>query len=427
MTASELHPGGPSGDSTADLVAQELAALPITDVHTHLFDPAMGGPADRLLLTGIDELLTYHYHLAELFRVRRDLDPEEFAVRPRAAQADLVWQELFVARAPLSEVGRGVCELLTALGLDPNAADLAEARAFHRDTDREALVDRVFELAGLTEVCMTNDPLDGIERAAWERGFDRDPRFVAALRLDSAIMNWPQPVAGLRALGVDVEETLSERTVTALRGYLVDWHRRMDARYMAVSLPPILGYPDSDANWLQLLVRAVIPAARELGTPLALMIGVRRQVNPRLGMAGDGLGPTDVEALERLLADHQDVRFLVTLLARESQHALCVAARKFANLTPFGCWWFLNNEAMVDEITRMRLDLLGPSFVPQHSDARVLEQLVFKWRRSRRWLTAPFAARYRELAASGRRVDREVVRQDLTAMLGRGFGGQASS
>jgi len=36
-------------------------------------------------------------------------------------------------------------------------------------------------------------------------------------------------------------------------------------------------------------------------------------------------------------------RFFVTMLARENQHELTVAARKFGNLMPFGCWWFLNN------------------------------------------------------------------------------------
>ena len=36
----------------------------ITDIHTHLFSPPFG----ELLLWGIDELLTYHYLIAEVFR-----------------------------------------------------------------------------------------------------------------------------------------------------------------------------------------------------------------------------------------------------------------------------------------------------------------------------------------------------------------------
>ena len=60
-----------------------------------------------------------------------------------------------------------------------------------------------------------------------------------------------------------------------------------------------------------------------------------------------------------------------------------MAARKFRNLMAFGCWWFLNNPSLVDEITRMRLELIGLSMIPQHSDARVLDQVVYKWAHSR--------------------------------------------
>ena len=84
------------------------------------------------------------------------------------------------------------------------------------------------------------------------------------------------------------------------------------------------------------------------------------------------------------MRSNPEIRFLVTFLARENQHELCVAARKFSNLMPFGCWWFLNNPSIVSEITRERFELLGQSFIPQHSDARVLEQLIYKWKHARK-------------------------------------------
>ena len=42
-----------------------VAETPVRDIHTHLYDPAFGD----LLLWGVDELLTYHYLVAEFFRV----------------------------------------------------------------------------------------------------------------------------------------------------------------------------------------------------------------------------------------------------------------------------------------------------------------------------------------------------------------------
>ena len=45
------------------VVRRELDALSVTDIHTHLYDPALG-PA---LLWGLDELLTCHYLVCLLY------------------------------------------------------------------------------------------------------------------------------------------------------------------------------------------------------------------------------------------------------------------------------------------------------------------------------------------------------------------------
>ena len=134
------------------------------------------------------------------------------------------------------------------------------------------------------------------------------------------------------------------------------------------------------------VVEGAVSACREFNLPLSLMIGVRYQVNPRLRLAGDGVGKANLRAVEWLCASFPYNRYLVSLLSRENQHELCVYARKFSNLMPFGCWWFLNNPSIVEEITRERIEMLGMSFVPQHSDARVLEQLIYKWHNTRRTL-----------------------------------------
>jgi hypothetical protein len=162
-----------------------------------------------------------------------------------------------------------------------------------------------------------------------------------------------------------------------------------------------------------LLREAVLPVCLEFEIPLSLMIGVRRAVNPALRSAGDASGRADLRALEPLCSEFAANRFLVSVLSRENQHELCVYARKFSNLIPFGCWWFLNNPSIVEEITRERLEMLGPSFIPQHSDARILEQLIYKWRNTRRTLAPILTASYRTLAADGGAVTREMIRRDV--------------
>ncbi len=149
-----------------------------------------------------------------------------------------------------------------------------------------------------------------------------------------------------------------------------------------------------------------------------MMIGVTRGVHPGHRLAADGVGKADITVLHRLCAEYPDNRFLVTLLSRENQHELCVTARKFPNLLIFGCWWFLNNPSLIDEMTRQRLELLGLSIMPQHSDARVLDQLIYKWRHSRSVLARVLADKYVDLAATGWQPTDAEIRRDVGDLLG---------
>src|SRR5260370_9201843 len=115
---------------------------------------------------------------------------------------------------------------------------------------------------------------------------------------------------------------------------------------MGGSLPDTFEYPQETVG-NRLLKEAVLPACRELDLPLSLMIGVRLQVNPALRLAGDALGRADLRSLENICRTFPRNRFLVSVLSRENQHELCVYARKFTNLMPFGCWCFLNNPSTV--------------------------------------------------------------------------------
>ena len=370
------------------VVDEILTATPFVDIHTHLFPPSFG----RQALWGIDELLTYHYLEAELFRFS-DVRPDQYWALTTPQRADLVWKTLFVENSPVSEATRGVIAVLTAFGLDPAARSLVGFRRFFVAQDSTAHIRRVFELAGVSEVVMTNDPLDPEEAPLWESGAIPGEGFRPSLRID---------------------RLLNEGTWTAkdARQLLETWSRRIKPVYMAVSLPDSFAFPETNARTV-LLREAVLPLCRDLGIPLSLMIGVRRQVNPDLRSAGDASGRADLRALEALCGEFPANRFLVSVLSRENQHELCVYARKFSNLLPFGCWWFLNNPSIVEEITRERIEMLGTSFIPQHSDARVLEQLIYKWRNTRRTLAPILANAYRTLARDGRVVMRDEIRRDV--------------
>ena len=391
-------------------VEEVLLATPFIDIHTHLFPASLG----KLCLWGIDELLTYHYLEAEFFRSSRTT-PEEYWALSKRQQADAIWRALFVENTPISEATRGVVAVLDAFDLPTDAPDLTKARAFFEAQSLESHIRKVLKMGGVSTVVMTNDPLDPDEGPLWLDGAQAAPQFKAVLRLDKILRTWPTHWTNMARQGYQVNEQASAKSVAEVRRFLYDWYERMHPAYMAVSLPDTFQYP-ADTIGNKLLTEAVLPACRELDLPLSLMIGVRLQVNPAIRLAGDAVGRADLRALENLCRTFPANRFLVSVLSRENQHELCVYARKFNNLMPFGCWWFMNNPSIVEEITRERIEMLGTSFIPQHSDARVLEQVIYKWANTRRTLAPILSNTYRLLHEDGRSVTRGDIERDVTRL-----------
>ncbi|MFQ5806059.1 MAG: glucuronate isomerase [Phycisphaerae bacterium] len=398
-------------------VTQQVAGIlddtPTADIHTHLYSEAFGD----LLLWGIDELLSYHYLIAELFRYRPDLPYGDFWSMPKARQAELVWDELFVKNTPVSEAARGVVTTLHRLGIDARERNLDKVRQQFACFSTARYIDRVFELANVSYVIMTNDPFDPKERVVWNHGRHTDARFRAALRLDRLLNDFPQTLGQLREQGFAATADVDHSTKTAVKDFLRSWIDKMNAVYMAVSLPPDFRTDDGSER-ARLIADCVLPVAEAFRLPFAMMIGVKKRVNPALREAGDSVGKTDIGVVETLAGNYPNVRFLVTMLSRENQHELCVAARKFKNLLPFGCWWFLNNPSIVAEITAERFEMLGLTTIPQHSDARVLDQLIYKWAHSRAVIAEVLARRYFELQRGGWPVSADDMKRDVKRIMG---------
>jgi hypothetical protein len=396
-------------------VSEIVQATPVTDIHTHLYDPAFG----ELLLWGIDDLLVYHYLVAEAFR-HHDIPYKQFWKCSKSEQADLVWEHLFIQHSPVSEACRGVLTTLHALGLDVKKRDLPSLRKWFAAQKIDAYISRCLELSGVRTICMTNSPFDDLERPVWENGFSRDDRFMAALRIDPLLLSWPEAPVQLAGWGYKAGKNLSPKTLSEVRRFLADWTRKIEARYLMVSLPPEFAFPARN-HCNTLLEEAVLPHCREFNLPFAMMPGVRRAVNPQLRLAGDGVGLSNLGALGNLCAAFPGNKFMATVLARENQHELCVLARKFRNFHIFGCWWFTNIPYLVEEMTRMRLELIGLSLTPQHSDARVLDQLIYKWRHSKEIIARVLTEKYEALARTGWTVTRQEIQRDVRDLFGGAF------
>ena len=177
-----------------------------------------------MCLSGIDDLLNYHYLIAEMFR-SANVSYASFWKMNKAERADLVWQTLFVDNTPLSEAAQGIVSILEALDLDSRSKNLQEIRKFFRSLDFKKHLDWVLDIAQVSDIVMTNDPLNEHEAWIWKTGVTLNPRFHATLRLDPLINEWNDAVRKLAGQGLPVNATLSGATTREVRHFLDQWNR----------------------------------------------------------------------------------------------------------------------------------------------------------------------------------------------------------
>ena len=420
------------------IVEKSLRKQPIVDMHTHLYPPGFGTPAPNkggvgdpkgLLLWGLDEMLTYHYLVAEVYRIvpATVLPYEDFWKMPKVAQAEHIWKHLFVERTPISEACRGVLTSLNLLGLEISKnRDLAKLRKWFGQQDPSKHIDKVMEIANVESITMTNAVFDDNERERWlkEPAKLGDPRFTAVLRIDPMLCDWPAAARKMAEWGFAVGDgvNFSEQNLQEGRRFLNEWIERQKAIYVALSLPPEFQYPASPQDTVgragqTVLEKIILPVCAEKNLPFAMMIGSKRAVNPALRDAGDMGGFSSVASVGRLCNEFPQNKFFCTMLARENQHELAVAARKFGNLMVFGCWWFLNNPSLIEEMTRVRIELLGTTMIPQHSDCRILEQLLYKWEHSRKVIGKVLTDKYADIAHTGWALTEADIKADAARLL----------
>jgi hypothetical protein len=334
--------------------------LQIIDFHTHLFPKSF----QEFSLNGIENILNYHYLHAEYLKLSL-MKPIDFFKLSSRERAKNIWQELFIKRIPFSEATKGVLTILNKFNISLTLT-YDELERYFLETDSEQYISKIYKLSNIEKVVMTNDIFDSHE-IQYYRELDKE-KFYTSIRLDSYF-----DLQTTTIITNNKSFDLSKQLTDYLE-YMIEFLKPI---YFAISVDDKFSLNDDKYIFME---KYIFPLSKKYIMPVSLMIGVKRQVNPIYGLAGDTVINYDIENLEKILQKNQDIKFCVTMLSRENQYELTVLSRKFQNLLLFGNWWFLNNDIFINEITRMRMNLLGNVFIPQHSDARVLEHLVYKWR-----------------------------------------------
>ena len=61
----------------------------------------------------------------------------------------------------------------------------------------------------------------------------------------------------------------------------------------------------------------------------------------------------------------------------------------------------------------MRIEMLGLGFTAQHSDSRILEQLLYKWKHSREIIKKVLIKKYNDIKETGWELNENQIRKDI--------------
>ena len=388
-----------SSDNISDKLLNIINNTPIFDLHTHLFPPQHEG----YFLLGFKNLLNYHYLIAELLTAT-NINASTFYSYNDEKKASLIWNELFEKRTPVSEACSGVLSILKELKIELNKKSFL---SICDEYDNKIQSDKkIFDLSNVSSLVMTNNPFDLDEWSLFNNS-DWDKKiYLASLRLDDLILNYEETFKKAK----DQTSNQEKRTIIA---YLEKCYFQSNPVYAAVSLNlATFNTILDDSMWRDILVWL-----ENKNLPLSLMLGVRRAVNKDFGLAGDGIGDINLKELSTLCTSFPRNKFLVTCLSLNDQHELTVLARKHPNLRIFGFWWFMNQPTIIKQILKMRIDMLGFSFIPQHSDARISDQLIYKWNHFKKILHPILLEYYQDLLDKNFPISENILQRDINNLL----------
>ena len=334
-------------------------STPIFDIHTHLFPSKF----KKYYNVGLIKLLNYHYLKAELFSLG-NIKIKNFNNLDDSKKAKIIWDNLFLNRYPISTATQGVLRILKIYGVED--VNQKFDKILKITNENQLSEEDIFKITNINQVVMTNNPFNSEEKKILN--LNKDSKYLPSIRIDDLFMKPKSKNEYLNSWYLSGQEKI-KKAIKEIK-IIIQTNK---PSYFSLSTENFKEFENEFffKNFLSLL--------KETKTPMMLLIGVKRGVNKLYNDAGDGIGTMNLDYLEKILIKFPRNKFLVSCLDYRDQFKLSVLARKFQNLKIVGFWWFNNNESIIENLLKQRFELLGDNFIVQHSDARIIDQLVYKW------------------------------------------------
>ncbi len=382
-----------------DEALAEVRMRGLWDIHTHLFPWVPGSGFQSFAFFGPRRSVAYHYTYGRVFAENRLSDKalRRYGKMSLVDQSDYLIAELKKGGQEVCEASKGLVTMAHNLGIKTGSRCLGDifgdwVTLFESMSEAE-YVDHVFDLSPVKRVISTNSIFSRAEYDAiyskpdqmelWDR-----KRFGFALRLDELIHKRKKDGTlkaefaqlaremGFPEAAGDIRKSKTQKATLALVRH---WVAEFGAEYAAVSLHGSTRFGKKNDFAVLVLENAVIPACVDAKIPVVLMPFVRRQIKPLHLNAGDVVMDGDVDGLIDFMSRHKEAFFLVTPLNGNHHNALVMGTRALGNVCLWGHWWINLIPVTIETQMKERFQNLGFAHFGVNSDARILDQILYKF------------------------------------------------
>lgn len=307
----------------------------IVDLHTHLYPEN-----HEKYLSGFDNLLDYHYLAGEFYKSKFMLKDDILSFREKSIEErnEEIWDSLFLNKLneQLSFSCLGVNKVLKVLtGRYCGGYSYSRIKNIYPNISFQSILD----MTNISNVIATYDYLEE---------YQEDDLVLPSIRFNSFY---------------DILNMKSNEY-------------REDAVYYSFScdsdeLDSLTIHPTEFNSW---------NLFDNMKQPFWIMLGVKRGYVKYLGDGGDGIGKCEIEKLIKFANQYPNLRIPFSILDPSKIKEAIIASKIIPNLYFMGHWWFNSMPTQMKKINKFADELLGAeNWLSYYSDARVAEQLIYKW------------------------------------------------
>ena len=431
---------------------------------------------DLSCVYGIDNLLTTDKMICEFLSIHNtNLDIYKL---DKVKQADLIWDELFIKRTPLSDNCIEIISIIKSIGLEQFIMnlDLNGIRNYFgvngiNSSNINEYTDKIFDLSGVNYTITSTKIFDKNEIIYLENRFTPKKNDIVLYKKNNitekvkildchCLQGYPLNYNILfdngkekntlwnylfmcdeqfnkitkrfkNSLNIDIllrdyNKCLNNglikkygfnENIDGVRDYLLYWFHVLRPKCFSMSLENEIDYDfvNVDTDWIGNVSQILSTIIIPLSIELNIPISIKFENTKFL----DVCDRSNLYSLFKLCKTFPKCKFIICFLCKVNYNKIFWLSKECSNLHIHGC--FLNNLKITKEITTNTFDVFSLNFSFHYSGSTVLEHFIYKWKQYKKIIIDILIDKYKKLELLGVIISKKNIERDVDILFNHSY------